>query len=148
MEKKKISEIVFVSYNVTSNVNYEVLLASCSKQHGSILVKQDRFERRDWIPWILTRQVYDVYKMTATIWWTYIYICMFTVVLTQTPSSPTLQNSSGKFSASNYRFSQIYAFVYIGSMGHLYIVTHLFIKIMKLNAVQLLLVCFFLSQPL
>lgn len=32
-------------------------------------------------------------------------------------------------------FFQIYAFVFLGNMGHLHIATNIFIKIMKLNTV-------------
>lgn len=90
---------------------------------------------------MLTRRVYKVYKMTATIMVNmHVYLYLLTVVLTRTPPSPTKQNSSGKFSASNYRFSQILLHLSLMEAWDTSVLCHIFLlKIMKLNTVWLLL---------
>lgn len=90
---------------------------------------------------MLTRRVYKVYKMTATIMVNmHVYLYLLTVVLTQTPPSPLSKIPRVNSSASSYRFSQILLHLSLMEAWDTSVLWHIFLlKIMKLNTVWLLL---------
>lgn len=89
---------------------------------------------------MLTRRVYKVYKMTATIMVNiHVYLYLLTVVLTRTPPSPLSKIPRVNSSASSYRFSQILLHLSLMEAWDTTVLWH----ILKLNTVWLLLVRYF-----